>query len=75
MNATKVVAMILIALGLMALAFQGFQYTTKEKVVDLGPIEINADKTHGVVLSPIVGLAAVAGGIALLVFAGKKSQA
>ena len=67
--------MILIGLGLVALAYQGIQYTTREKIVDLGPVQITADKTTSVPLPPIVGLAALAGGIALLVFAGKKASA
>lgn len=67
----KVFGLILIALGLLALAWGGFAYTTKEKVVDLGPIHATRDETHNVPLPPIAGAVAVIGGIILLVSAKK----
>jgi hypothetical protein len=63
--------MILIVLGLAGLAWGGFTYTTKEKVVDLGPIHATRDQSHTVLLPPIAGVLALAGGIWLLV-AGRK---
>jgi hypothetical protein len=72
MNSTKLSGLILIALGLAALAYQGFSYTTREKVVDFGPLQVTSEKTHTLPLPPIVGAIALAGGIALLVMAGKK---
>lgn len=71
MTPTKIFGMILIGLGLVALAYQGFSYTTREKVVDLGPIQVTADKTKSVPLPPIIGGAALLGGIAML-FVDKK---
>jgi hypothetical protein len=62
---------ILIVLGLFGLAWGGFTYTTKEKVVDLGPIHATRDETHNVPLPPIAGAVAVIGGIVLLVSAKK----
>ena len=67
----KVLGSILIALGLLGLAWGGFTYTTKEKVVDLGPIHATRDETHNVPLPPIAGAVAVIGGIVLLVSAKK----
>ena len=67
----KTLGIILIALGLFALAWGGFAYTTRETVVDIGPIHATRDKTHNVSLPPIAGAVAVIGGIALLV-AGRK---
>jgi hypothetical protein len=63
----KTLGMILIALGLAGLVWGGFTYTTREKVVDLGPIDISRDKTHSVPLPPILGAVALIGGIVLLV--------
>ena len=63
----KTLGMILIALGLVGLVWGGFTYTTREKVVDLGPIDISRDKTHSVPLPPIFGAVALIGGIVLLV--------
>jgi len=67
----KVAGFILIALGLFGLAWGGFTYTTREKVVDIGPIHTTRDETHHVPLPPIAGTVALVGGIALLV-AGKR---
>lgn len=67
----KSIGLVLIVLGLLALVYQGFTYTQRETVIDLGPIQATADREKTVPLSPIVGVVAVAGGIALLV-AGRK---
>jgi hypothetical protein len=67
----KTLGVILIALGLFGLAWGGFAYTTREPVVDIGPIHATRDKTHSVPLPPIAGAVAVIGGIVLLV-AGRK---
>jgi hypothetical protein len=72
MKTNTLIAVILIAVGIMAFAYQGISYTTKEKVVDLGPIQLSADKTRTLPLPPIVGAIALVGGIALLVMGRKK---
>ena len=53
-------------LGVLALAYGGFSWTRKDKVVDVGPIEISADKTESVALPPIAGGLMLIGGLALL---------
>ena len=73
MKTYTLIGIILIAVGIIALAYQGITYTTKEKVVDIGPIQINADKTKTIPLPPIVGGVALLGGIVLLVAGGRKS--
>ena len=67
----RTLGVILIVLGLFGLAWGGFTYTTREKVLDVGPIHATRDKEHNVPLPPTAGGAAVIGGI-LLVVAGKK---
>jgi drug/metabolite transporter (DMT)-like permease len=67
----KTLGVILIVLGVFGLAWGGFTYTTKEKVVDIGPIHATRDETHNVPLPPIAGAVALVGGIFLLV-AGRK---
>jgi uncharacterized membrane protein HdeD (DUF308 family) len=67
----KALGIILIVVGLFGLAWGGFTYTTKEKVVDIGPIHATRDETHHVPLPPLVGAVALVGGIVLMV-AGKK---
>jgi len=68
----KTLGIILIALGLVGLAWGGFSYTTREKIVDVGPIHATRDKTHNVPLPPIFGAVALIGGVVLLA-AGKKA--
>jgi len=67
----KTLGITLILLGLFGLAWGGFTYTTREKVVDIGPIHATRDITHNVPLPPIAGAVAVMGGIVLLVARGK----
>ena len=64
---TKSLGIILVILGIVMIAYTGFNYVTTEKVVDLGPIEINKEKNHPVQWSPIVGLALLAGGIFIII--------
>jgi hypothetical protein len=68
----KTLGVILVILGLFGLAWVGFTYTTREKVVDIGPIHATREKTHAVPLPPIFGAMALIGGVGLLV-AGKKA--
>jgi len=69
----KMLGIILVVIGIVAFAYQGINYTTREKVVDIGPIHMSADKTRTLPLGPIVGVVALAGGIALLVMGSRKS--
>lgn len=68
----KTLGIALIAIGIMMMVYTGFNYVTNEKVVDLGPIEINAKKSHNVQWPPIVGLVLIVGGIAVIVIDKKK---
>ena len=68
----KTFGIILIVLGLVALAYGGFSYTTSEKVVDIGPIHATRDKTHNIPLAPIGGALALIGGIVILA-AGRRA--
>jgi hypothetical protein len=66
MKTNTLIAIILIAVGIVAFAYQGITYTSKEKVVDLGPVQVTAEKTRTFPLPPIVGGIALVGGIVLL---------
>jgi uncharacterized membrane protein YidH (DUF202 family) len=68
----KLIGIVLIVLGVLGLAFGGFTYTTRDKVVDLGPLQVSADKQHNLPIAPIAGVAALVAGIAL-VLAGSKT--
>lgn len=68
----KGLGIVLIVLGIVMLIWTGFSYTKKEKVADLGPIEINADKTEHVNWSPIAGGVLLVGGVILVLLDRRK---
>ncbi len=72
MKAYTIIGILLIVVGIASLAYQGITYTTREKVVDIGPIHLTADKTKTIPLTPIVGAIALAGGVALVVAGSRK---
>ena len=72
MKPIALLGLILIVLGLGALAYQGFTYTTRETVVDIGPIHATAEREKTVPLPPVVGITAVVGGVALLIVGIRK---
>ena len=67
------IGILLIVLGGLALAYQGFTYTHREKVFDVGPIHATADKQSHVSIPPILSGLALVGGIALVFVGAKKS--
>ena len=69
----KLIGVVLIVFGVLALAYGGFTYTKREKIVDLGPLQVNADREKTVPIAPIAGVGALIGGIAL-VLVGSKSR-
>ena len=73
MKATTLIGIALIVLGVVALVYQGITYTTREKVVDVGPLKITADKEKRIPLPPIIGVLALAGGVALVIVGSRKS--
>ena len=68
----KILGIVLIVVGIVGLAWGGFSFTTREKIVDIRPIHATRDKNHSVPLPPIAGALSLVGGVALLV-AGKNS--
>jgi hypothetical protein len=72
MKTNTILAIVLIVIGIVAFGYQGITYTTKETVVDIGPLKIDAEKTKTFPLPPIVGGISLVGGIALLVV-GRKN--
>ena len=72
MKAATVVGIVLIIVGIVALAYQGISYTTKDKVVDLGPLKVEAKHEKTIPLPPIVGVAALIGGVVLVAVSARK---
>ena len=73
MKPAGIIGIILIAIGIIALAYGGFTYTKREKVIDAGPLQVSADKEHTVPLPPILGGICLVGGI-VLVLAGNRQS-
>lgn len=71
MKTASMVGIVLIVLGVIALAYQGITYTTQKKVLDIGPIQATKEEHKTIPLPPIVGGMALVGGVALLI-AGSK---
>jgi len=67
-----IVAIVLIAIGVVSLTYQGITYTTQEKILDLGPIKATAEKEKTIPLPPILGGLALAGGVVLLVVGARR---
>ncbi|MEO8076751.1 MAG: DUF3185 domain-containing protein [Acidobacteriota bacterium] len=65
---------VLIVLGAAALVYQGLTYSSRETILDIGPIHATADRQKTVPLPPIVGAAAVAGGVVLLIAGVRKAK-
>lgn len=72
MKPLSLAGVVLIALGLAALAYQGFTYKTRETVIDIGPIHATAEREKTIPLPPVVGIVAVLAGAGLLVAGSRK---
>jgi uncharacterized membrane protein HdeD (DUF308 family) len=72
MKPLAIAGVLLVVLGLAALAYQGVSYTSRETIIDIGPVRATADRERTLPLPPVVGILAVAGGVALLVASARK---
>ena len=63
MKPVVLVGIVLIVLGVVALAYQGVTYTTRERIIDVGPLKATVDRQKAIPMSPVVGVLALAGGI------------
>jgi uncharacterized membrane protein HdeD (DUF308 family) len=73
MKSASVAGILLIVLGVIALAYQGISYTTQKKVLDIGPIQATKEEHKTIPLPPIIGAVALIGGVVLLFAGGKNS--
>ena len=68
------IRLLLVVLGGLALAYQGFNYTHQEKILDVGPLHATAEEHDRVSIPPALGGLALAGGIVLLLVGAKKGS-
>ena len=72
MSAMRIVGLVLIIVGIVALAWGGIFWTRDKTVLDAGPLEVQTRQNEGVALPPIVGVGSLVIGIALLVVGGRQ---
>jgi uncharacterized membrane protein YidH (DUF202 family) len=68
----KIAAIVLIVIGVVALAYGGISYTREKKVLDIGPLEATTKTRETIPLPPVLGVAAIAGGVVLLLVSARK---
>jgi hypothetical protein len=73
MKPLMVVGIVLIVVGLVALAYQGITYTSREKVVDIGPLKVEAKREKTIPLPPVLGGVAIAAGVVLMIAGARRS--
>jgi len=73
-KSVSLIGIVLVVLGGLALAYQGFGYTHQEKILDVGPIHATAEKHDRISIPPVIGGLVLIGGIVLLVFAARKDS-
>ena len=64
---SRTTGLVLTIIGILMIAYTGFNYITTKRVVDLGPLKINKEENHPVQWSPIVGIVLLIGGIVVFV--------
>ncbi len=72
MKILLLVGIILIVLGVAALAYQGITYTTHDTVIDLGPLKAQVEHQKTIPLPPILGAAAIVAGVVLVVIGARR---
>ena len=73
MRPLTIAGIVLILLGVFALAYPAISFTSEEKILDIGPIEATKEETKTIPLPPLLGGAAIAGGIIMLAAGAKRS--
>ena len=66
MSVTRIIGVVLIVIGIAALAWGGVFWTDRDTVVDIGELEVTTEQREGVALPPVVGILAIVGGAVLL---------
>jgi len=70
----KIAGIVLILVGIAAVAYGGFSFTSHKKALDMGPIQVEKTEHHTVPVPPILGIACIVAGGALVYFGARKSR-
>jgi hypothetical protein len=73
MKLIMIIGIVLIVIGIGTFAYKGITYTTREKIIDMGPMHVSADTQETIPLSPVLGGLSLVGGIVLVVIGRRKS--
>jgi uncharacterized membrane protein len=73
MKPVGIVGIILIIVGVISLAYGGFTYTKREKVLDIGPIQATAEKQKTIPFPPVLGGICLVGGVVLVIVGSRKT--
>lgn len=68
----RIIAIVLIVLGILALSYGGFSYITQERVADVGPVQVTRERENVVWVPPVLGVAAIVAGAAMLVLGSRR---
>jgi hypothetical protein len=68
----RIIGVILIVIGVIALVFGGITYTRREKVLDIGPLQASTERQKTIPLSPVLGRLALVGGVALMIVGSRR---
>jgi hypothetical protein len=71
-TAKRIAGIVLLLVGLVALAYGGIFWTDRDTVIDAGPVEVTTADREGVPISPVLGAIAIVGGIVLLVLPDRR---
>ena len=72
MSVTRVIGLVLVAVGIVALLWGGVFWTRQKTVLDAGPLEVKTQKHEGFAVPPIVSVGCLIAGIALVVVGGRQ---
>ena len=68
----RALGVVLLVLGILAFVYTGFEYTSKEKVLEVGPVEVQAEKENTISWPPILGVVLSIAGVVLIVMNKKN---
>lgn len=72
MSTQRIIGLILVVIGIVALTWGGVFWTDRETVLDVGPLEVTTEEREGLALPPVLGIISLVGGIILLAIPSRR---